>query len=128
MSETLIPKNTGTSATQVKKTASETISALKMVTATDLNTVELSDPSTFDGSKTMGISITAGNVGEKIKVVTFGEVKDGTFSFALNAPLYLGSGGVITDTPPTSDFSVMIGHALGSGAIFIDIQEPIEFC
>ena len=74
----------------------------------------------------LGISIQAGLTGQDIAVLLFGKIEDASFNFPLNEPLFLDLNGVITSTPPTTDFSVNIGHSLGLGAIFIDIKEPIE--
>lgn len=123
---TLIPKKKDTSSTIVSKIASETISALKLVTSISPTNVELANPDNFENSKVIGVSIEGASTGQKFKILEFGELADPFFSFALNSPLFLGLDGVITDTPPSSDFNVTIGHSLGNGAIFIDIQEPIE--
>jgi hypothetical protein len=123
---TLIPRKSASSSTIVKKILSENISALKLVSAINLTEIKVSEPDTFENSKVIGIAIEGGTTGEKKKILEFGELADAFFTFALNVPLFLGLNGVVTDAPQSVGFNVTIGHSLGSGAIFIDIQEPIE--
>lgn len=108
------------------KTASETISALKLVTAIDATQVEVAEKDNYPNSKVLGLALTAANIGEQVEVLLFGKHTDASFTFTLNEPLFLTSAGVISSIAPTTEFSVNIGHSLGAGAIFIDIQEQIE--
>tara|TARA_R110000803_G_scaffold162194_1_gene225811 strand:+ start:21086 stop:21463 length:378 start_codon:yes stop_codon:yes gene_type:complete len=123
---TLIPKKKFESQTVLEKIADEAISALKCVTSVSTTNVELADSLDFNDSKVLGVAVTAGNIGEKIKIITFGEIKDASFIFTLNEPLYLGNNGLITQAPPAIGFVTTIGHGLGNGAIFININESIE--
>lgn len=104
----------------------EVISALRLVTAINDTEIVLANKDNYTESKVLGISLQAGNIGNEIEVLLFGKVEDSSFNFPLNEPLFLDLNGVITSTPPTSDFSVNIGHSLGLGAIFIDVKEAIE--
>lgn len=106
--------------------ADETISALKLVTATSDSNAELARPDTFANSKVLGLAMTAGNLGDKINVLTFGPIKDPFFTFGLNEELFLGASGVVTNSVTGLVFVTRIGHSLGNGAIFIDIETPIE--
>lgn len=108
------------------KTCAENISALRLVNATDDTSIELADPSAYTTGIVLGVALQAGLLGEDIEVLLFGKLEDVSFTFTLNEPLFLTANGVITSTPPTTGFSVNIGHSLGSGAIFVNIKEPIE--
>lgn len=125
-------RKAGTSSNSVAKLideyeANETISALKAIKLIDENTCELADSElTFQDAKTVGISLTAGNAGSTIRVQTFGIIEDASFTFPLNAPLFLKTNGAISNTPNTTGYNVQIGHSLGTGAIFINIREPIK--
>lgn len=116
-------------ATIITREAGETISALKMVIIDSSNNVFYADSNTvYEDSKTIGMAITAGNIGEDIRITTFGVVSDVSFVFSANDQLYLSTNGDITITPPTTPtniYSVFIGQALGAGEIFINVQEPI---
>lgn len=108
------------------KQASEDISALKIVRAISDTQIAIADNDTYTKSKAFGVALTASTTGGNVRVQTFGEIKDASFLFPINEPLFLGSNGVITITPPILGFVINIGYSLGNGAIFIDINEQIE--
>lgn len=111
-----------------KKKAGEILSALKIVYLSDKDTAALATNTAFDKSKAVGMTLGAATVGVDVTIVQFGQVLDPFFTFTANVPLYLGINGAIIDVAPTSGFVTIIGHSIGSGGIFIDIQEPIELC
>ena len=112
----------------VRKIATETISALKLVVPVDKDRVEIAEPSVFADSMVLGVATTSGNNGDEIKVTTYGEIEDAFFNFPVNDLLYLGNNGTITNVAPSDPFHVSIGKSLGPGAIFIDIEQPIALC
>jgi len=103
-------------------TADTAISALKMVKITSTTTVDLADKTVLADAHAIGITITAAGIGQDIEVITFGQVDDASFTYAVNECLFLGLNGDITNTPPTTGHSVPIGKGLGNGSIFIDID------
>lgn len=125
MSNTAIPRKRATTQSTIDKIADEDISALKLVVATSLTKIKLADKDLFANSKVLGVAITSGLTGSKIKVITFGEILDGFFNFTLNEPIYLGDNGTIEQSAPVSGQVVTIGHGLGAGGIFVNIDEPI---
>jgi hypothetical protein len=54
-----------------------------------------------------------------------GEMSDPSFAFTPGA-IYLGSNGLLTQTPPTSGFILEVAKALTSTRILINIQSPIN--
>jgi hypothetical protein len=106
--------------------AESNVSAIRMVKASSSTEVNYAtSASTYEDSKAIGISLNAATTGNPVDVLLAGVIEDGTFTFGVNEVLYLTTAGGITDTPPSSGYSVVIGKGLGPGAIFIDIQEPI---
>lgn len=103
-------------------TASEDISALRMVRAQTPTSVSIADKDLLEDARAMGISINAATTGNDVTVVTFGQVDDASFLFSANDCLFLGDDGAITDIPPTTGHNVPIGFGLGNGSIFIDID------
>lgn len=104
------------------------ISALKLVTAASPTEVIISSPDTYVNSKTLGIALTAANIGQPITVLMFGKCSDLSFNFSLNAPLFLNALGNLTEISPDVQgvaHHVQVGHSLGSGEVFINIREPI---
>ncbi len=113
--------------TVVSKIANEAISALKLVVAVDSEKVEIAEPDTHDEARVLGLSTTSGSLNDTISVLTFGQIDDVFFNFPINDQLFLGSNGTVTNVPvSTGEILVPIGHSLGAGAIFIDIEKPTE--
>jgi len=108
------------------KIYTQTISALKLLNAVDGTSVQIAGTTNYAQSKVLGIAKFAGNIGDSKSVILFGKVEDATFIWPVNTLLYLDSNGSITDIAPVTGFLVNIGYSLGSGAIFLNIQEPIQ--
>jgi hypothetical protein len=111
------------------KTYSETISALQVVTASSNTEVEVAMPDTLENSIVMGVALQTGITGFDGRIHILGILEDPSFNFNVNELLYLGENGNITNVPPSlpnSQFSTTIGYSLGTGAIFIKIEQPIE--
>jgi hypothetical protein len=110
---------------QATYAAGEIISAVKAIRV-DTATAFLAEPDTFTNANVTGISITAGNLSDSIKVVLSGELYDSSFSFTAGDLLFLSSSGTITDVAPVSGFRTVIGRSIGGTGILVDIEEPIE--
>lgn len=108
------------------KEASEVISALKCVYLDSETTVAIADKTDNIKAEVFGVAITAGNIGEEVEIVNYGQIDDAFFLFPVNATLFLGTSGTITTTPPgDGEVRTIIGKSLGIGSIFVNISEPI---
>lgn len=102
------------------------LSALKCVTVTSPNTVIYANNNIDLSSATvLGITIVAAQANESTQVKTYGILRDSSFSWSVNTQLYLDINGSLTDTAPITGFRTLVATSQGSGAIFINIQEPI---
>lgn len=110
----------------ISKVADEAISALQLVTLTSNTNCKLADNGTYDDALVLGVALNGGGIGTTIEILSFGVLEDPFFTYALNDVLFLNSSGTITNTPPTTGFSTTIGQSLGTGAIFITVERPIE--
>ncbi len=107
-------------------TAGENISALRVITVNTDGEGIYADSSTVNHANLIaGISYTAGLEGESIKVIHQGKVKDSFFSFDMTKPIFLGSNGVLTQTPPTSGIAVIIGSPVAVDTLILRIQGSI---
>lgn len=104
--------------------AQGTVSAIKAIYQ-NTSGVSHGDKDTYTEATIIGISITGNVDGETIKYKTDGRLEDSFFNFPLNDPLYLGDDGAITNVAPTTGHRTRLGHSLGVGAMFIQIEEPI---
>jgi len=107
------------------KIADNTISALQIVRLTSDTNIDLADKSVLGTALAAGIAINGGTVGSTIVVVAAGIVEDASFTYTLNDILFLNTSGAITTVAPTTGFSTVIGKSLGTGAIYINIEQPI---
>ena len=118
----------GAAGTEIEVEAAENISALRIVRALNASQVVKADSTmTFTEARCLGMAteaITTGNTG---LVKFFGAIEDASFTYTAGTPLFLTQDGQISDVQdPLSVYNSTIGHGLGAGAIFIDLQEPIE--
>jgi len=102
------------------------VSAIKAIYKT-INGISQADKDINLAEATViGISITGNTSGNQVKYQIIGRLEDSSFNFPLNDPLYLGNNGSITNVAPTTGYRTQIGSSLGTGAIKIQLEEPIE--
>lgn len=107
-------------------TFTEDTSALRVVRAIDQDTVGIAQPSLpIENATALGVTSNSVLTGKEGEIITFGELEDPFFNFPASQPLFLGNDGLITATPPTMGVLTQIGHGMGPGKIFINIQDPI---
>lgn len=111
---------------KVSLIANETVSALKLIYQSSSDYGGLADHRDVSKKDAIGISLTSATVGNQFDVLLFGRVDDLFFNYPVNEQLFLGENGNITSIAPNVGHSVLIGKGLGSGAIFISIERPIE--
>lgn len=111
----------------ISKIYAEIISALKAVTSISSTEVVKAEPDTFTNAKVLGITLNGGITGFEGELIILGVLADPSFNFPVNDLLYLGTDGLITNVAPAlpTVFSTTIGHSLGLGSIFINLQDPI---
>lgn len=76
-------------------------------------------------NKVLGITVGAVSAGGLASIQTSGEITELSWAWTLGAPIFLGLTGLMTQTPPTSGFSLVIGFPITSTKIFINIREPL---
>lgn len=105
--------------------ANVNISALKCVTK-EITGVNLADKDAQITAEVLGITRSAANTGNSLRVVTHGRIDDTTFNFNVNEPLFLGDNGNITNLSPSlsGEYITRIGYGLGAGSIFVEIEQP----
>jgi hypothetical protein len=108
--------------------AGEVLSAVKAIYSNGTN-IFLGDASEdFQHASIVGISITAGGIGEEVRYLLSGCLFDSSFSFTDGEPVYLAENGNITQNDPVGSgyiYRVLIGYATGTNGLNINIQEPI---
>lgn len=113
----------------ITKTAAETIGVYHAVRLTTSGTVEVCDPAVeADIDTLLGIATQSVSAAAPLVVQLAGEMTDGGWAWTPGAPIWLGTGGVLTTTIPsegTVAALVRMGVAVTATLIRIDIEEPI---
>ena len=115
----------------ITRTSDGPISALKVVRLTSATTVDLGDSTIgYTEALVVGVALdTAVGAGSEIEILTYGVLEDAFFTFPVNDLLFLSSSGTITNVAPSlgggDTHRVIVGKSLGTGAIFISVEEPI---
>lgn len=111
---------------KIQLNANDNISALKAIYQVSPEAGDNADYRIESKKDVIGISLTAAVTGNQFDVLLFGRIEDNGFNYEVNELLFLGQDGNITNVAPASGYSVLIGKGLGAGAIFINIERPIQ--
>jgi len=75
--------------------------------------------------KVLGLTTGAAVLGAVATVQTGGEMIEPTWSWALDAPIFLGTNGLLTQVEPTTGFSLVVAFPVTATKIFIKLREPL---
>ena len=75
--------------------------------------------------KVLGLTTGAVILGAEATVQTGGEMTEPTWAWALDAPIFLGANGLLTQTPPVSGFLLVVAFPVTATKIFIKLREPL---
>jgi len=109
----------------VARQAGETLSALRGVYELDGQVFALDYRDAAHVDLLLGITLTAAQAGEPINVQRLGALDDAGWSWA-PGPVWLGVDGGLTQTPPADGFDVLLGTAVSSSRLLLNLQPPID--
>ena len=77
--------------------------------------------------KIIGMSLNAAAPGGAINVARGSEVIEPSWNWTTTLPVYLGTNGLLTQTPPVSPatFSLIVGFPTSATGLFLSVREPI---
>lgn len=110
----------------ITRTAGESISALKLVRNVSGDLVITASSDVSSNSVILGMALNSASPGGDVEILTFGVHRDPLFAFDINAALFLGPGGDITEEIPNIGINLRVGHSLGNSQIMLNITEPIQ--
>ncbi|MEQ1709441.1 MAG: hypothetical protein ABL864_14030 [Terricaulis sp.] len=118
---------TGYSSAIFTAEAEEALSGHRCVAWTATGTVEYADNATAGHAwATVGITTGAASAGASATVQASGEMIEGSWSWIPLGLIYLGTGGLLTQTAPAGPaFLRVLGHAIDATSMWIDPQQPI---
>lgn len=76
-------------------------------------------------NKVLGMTTGAVVEGGTATVRVEGEITEISWTWTLDTPVWLSTNGLMTQTPPTTGFSLIIGFPISATKLFIDLREPI---
>jgi hypothetical protein len=104
----------------------ESASAYRMVYADLDGKVYLASSDDVLTAKSIrGISIQAGSEDDEVIVVSEGEVTNSSWNWSGNQNLYLGVGGVISNTRPITGYLVRVGYSVAPDKMYVRIGSVI---
>lgn len=80
---------------------------------------------TGHAGRLVGVTLNAAASGGDVRVLPAGPVVEPSWAWTPNAPVFLGSAGALTQTPPTTGFSQVVGTALSLTKLLVNIQPPV---
>lgn len=119
------PGPPGEATGNVVRTAGANLSAIRAVyegTDGKVRYATNTDPTT--ATKTIGVTTSAALQDDEIGVCLTGEIEDNSLSLT-PGPLYLGTNGALTSTPPSTGVLLRVGTALTTGRLVVNVQQPI---
>uniref|UniRef100_A4XZD6 Uncharacterized protein n=1 Tax=Ectopseudomonas mendocina (strain ymp) TaxID=399739 RepID=A4XZD6_ECTM1 len=109
----------------VERLAGETLSALRAVYELDGHVFALDYRDSEHIDLLLGVTLTAADPGQPINVQRLGAVDDDGWNWQPGR-VWLGSAGSLTQTPPADGYDVLLGAAVASGRLLLNLQDPIE--
>lgn len=87
-----------------------------------LQTLSSSDVETSCAA--IGITEGASSAGTPARVRVRGIMQEPSWSLTIGKPVFCGLNGLVTQTPPESGFSLVVGVATDVNSIYIDVKQP----
>jgi len=72
-----------------------------------------------------GITAGAASAGQPVTIINAGPLTEPTWAWTPDAPVYLASSGLISQTPPATGFLQIIGMTLSATTLFVSPREPL---
>jgi hypothetical protein len=110
----------------IRRTAGTTVSALRVLYEKQ-GLVYPVDTATADVFQIMGVSISSGVAGAQIVIQTEGYIEDSSWNWDTSngGLVFATSGGILTQTPPTIGWDVVVGFATSPTRLNLDMDEPV---
>lgn len=106
-------------------TVQSAVSGHKLVSIIGGNMVYADSTNLAHIGKISGLTTNAADAGGTVVISDYGPITESSWTFTPDLPLYVGTNGVMTQTPPETGFSQIVGYAITSTTIFLNFQPPI---
>lgn len=76
--------------------------------------------------KVLGMTVGASALGAPADILRMGELAEPSWAWTLNQPIFLGTAGNLTQTPPSTGFSQVVAFPISATSVYVDLREPIS--
>lgn len=106
--------------------ASGPLGGHRAVRATFARHAQYSDNDDVAGAASvLGITLHAADAEAPVNVAASGEIVEPSWAWAVDAPIFVGGAGVLTQVPPTTGFQLVVGVATSPTSMLVSIKQPI---
>lgn len=110
----------------VNRTAAVNLSGHRVVVPNNFGQVIYADPTNPDHTnRPKWFTTGAWTAGDTATLTADGLVSEGSWSWTPGTPIYLGAGGLLTQTPPSSGFLQVVAEVVSSTTIDFNPHPPI---
>ena len=106
-------------------TAGVDLGGQRVVVISSGNAVYADNTDSTHTNKVLGITTGAATNGQSVMIQSHGEMVEPSWTWTLNQPVFLSTNGLLTQTPPTTGFSQIVGFPTSATSLFINIREPL---
>lgn len=114
--------------TLIEKEAAQALGGHRIVRSTGADTCDYADNRYFEqGDDVLGLTLGAAAAGGTVFIVNGSEVEEPSWAWTPLEPLYLGTDGLMTQTPPGPEaaFTLVLGFATSATSAMIRTETPI---
>jgi hypothetical protein len=105
------------------RVAGGALSGQRVVSANSVGEVEYTNiTSLLSVQGILGITETAVSLGANVSVITSGYIREPTWSWTTNLPIFLLGTGLMTQTVPTTGYVIQLGVPVSSIEMLVDIK------
>ncbi len=109
------------------RTALGSVQAFYVVSSINATQVAHTDPSSLESiTSSLGISLQSATNGNSVDIKTNGVVNENSWSWTPDLPVFVGSGGQLTQTAPSSGYLRRVGVALSATSIAISFGSIVR--
>lgn len=76
-------------------------------------------------NKVLGMTVGSAVADAAIDILRWGELEEPSWTWTLDQPVFLSTNGLLTQTPPSTGFSQIIGFPVSATKLYISLREPI---
>ena len=106
--------------------AQEELTTYRVVVTNEIGSLEYANHHNQDHAyRVVGVTLGSGSSGTAVVIAIHGYVKNSNWNFVAGTQVYVGSGGNITSTVPTDGFICVLGKALSSTEVLVNLSNSV---